>query len=68
MGCEVDIDPISTSGRKQTTEKMEIIQPNLSQTPAHVTRIPPEILGYIFEMTVEPVLSWDDDPRFAGSI
>lgn len=35
-------------------------------TPFTVEHMPPETLGYIFQMSVDPVLPRDDDPRFAG--
>ena len=62
MSRESDIGAISaTEGEAEITQ---LGQPR--NTCPSVERIPPEILGCIFQMSLEPLLPRDGDTRFAG--
>ncbi|KAF9777339.1 hypothetical protein BJ322DRAFT_445168 [Thelephora terrestris] len=67
MGNETDIDSTIASEQKTAEQGTEIIQPKYIQhDPSTIACIPPEILGYIFQLAVEPQIPQDGDIRFAG--
>jgi hypothetical protein len=67
MSNETDIDTTIASERKTGEQATEIIQPkSIQHDPSTIACIPPEILGYIFQLAVEPQIPQDGDIRFAG--
>ena len=67
MSGKIDASPISASGKPTAEWAPEIIhQTSRQKPPTIVARVPPEILGCIFQMSIDPVLPWDHDARFPG--
>jgi len=67
MNRETNIDPILALD-KQIAERVEdIIQLRRTRNSLlNIACVPPEILGYIFYLSVVPAIPWDGDDRFAG--
>lgn len=66
MGCEVNVDPILISEEQAADKTTEITQLKPFQNSlADITHMPPEILGYIFQLAIELKLPGDGDVRFA---
>lgn len=66
MNRQIDTDSIIRLEKLITEREAEVIQLKRSRNSfVNVARIPPEILGYIFRMSIDFEYSWDLDPSFA---
>ncbi|KAF9784967.1 hypothetical protein BJ322DRAFT_799601 [Thelephora terrestris] len=62
MDREIGIDPILISDKQIAEREAELIQLKRSQNSLlSVARIPPEILGRIFQMNLIPRVPWEED-------
>ena len=67
MDREVNTNTIPTLEEQTAQKGAEDFQPDCSQySLSNVACVPPEVLGYIFQMVVDPVLPPSGDTRFSG--
>lgn len=67
MNLEIDVNSILALDKQIAEKAAEIVQLKRSRnTLLKIARIPPEILGHIFYLTIVPTIPKDGDARFAG--